>query len=259
MSSFGGQMNDVVVRTPVDVPTRATVAFIASHLPSGGTVVEVGCGDGHVALELLSRGYHMLGVDSDQEAIARAKERGVPALQASWPEFGSDPFDGVAFTRSLHHIGPLQKAIRKAREVLRPSGTLLVEDFAFDEADEATIGWLVEVLHSETAKALIAPVPGEFVADLLGSTDPVALWNHHHDHELHTIAAMTQAIAEDFVIRETQHVPYLYRYLVPVLPETLEAAAFLDEFAREEARLGERGAIVLLGRRIVGAPDGNIA
>lgn len=252
-------MDELVVRTPVDVATRATVAFIASHLPSGGTVLEVGCGEGHVALELLNRGYQVLGVDSDQEAIARAKERGVPALQASWPEFGGGPFDGVAFTRSLHHIGPLRTAIRKARELVRPTGVLLVEDFAFDEADGATIGWLVEVLHSETAKTLIAPVPGEFVADLLGSTDPVALWNHHHDHELHTMAAMTQAIAECFVIRETQHVPYLYRYLVPVLPKTHEAAAFVEAVAREEARLGERGAIVLVGRRIVSAPDGNIA
>ncbi|HEX5865976.1 MAG TPA: class I SAM-dependent methyltransferase [Casimicrobiaceae bacterium] len=252
-------MDELVVRTSVDVPTRATAAFIASHLPSGGTVLEVGCGEGRVALELLNRGYHVLGVDSDEEAIARAKERGVPALQASWPEFGRDPFDGVAFTRSLHHIGPLQKAIRKARELVRPTGVLLVEDFAFDAADKATIGWFLEILGSQTAKILIAPVRHEFVTDLLESKDPVASWNQHHDHELHTMAAMTQAIAECFVIREPQHVPYLYRYLVPVLPETLEAAAFIDEVAREESRLGERGAIVLIGRRIVSAPDGNIA
>jgi SAM-dependent methyltransferase len=252
-------MDEVVVRTPIDVPTRATVSFIASHLPSEGAVLEVGCGEGRVALELLNRGYQVIGLDSDQDAIARAHERGVPAVQASWPEFGSAPLDGVVFTRSLHHIGPLRRAIRKAREVLRPRGTLLVEDFAFDEADKATINWFLEVLGSQTAKTLIAPVPGELVTDLLGSKDPFAVWHQSHDHELHTTAAMTQAIAEYFIIRETQQVPYLYRYLVAVLPETLQAAAFVEEVVREEARLGERVAIVLVGRRIVGSPrEGDI-
>ena len=244
----------VVVRTPIDVPTLATVAFIASHLPPGGAVLEVGCGEGRVALELLNRGYQVIGVDSDQEVIARARERGVPAIQASWPEFGSAPLDGVVFTRSLHHIAPLRRAIRNAREVLRPRGLLLVEDFAFDEADEATISWFLEVLGSQTAAAIIAPVPGEFVTALLGSKDPFAVWHQSHDHQLHTTAAMTQAIAEHFIIQETQQVPYLYRYLVPVLPETAQATAFVEEVVREEARLGERGAIVLVGRRIVGEP-----
>ena len=237
---------------PIDVPTRATVAFVASYLPSGGAVLEVGCGDGRVALELLNRGYRVVGVDSDQELIARAQERGVPAVLASWPEFECAPVDAVAFTRSLHHISPLQKAVGKARDVLRPAGMLLVEDFAFDEADKPTIDWFLEVLRSQRGQALIAPVPGEFVADLLGSRDPAAVWRQSHDHELHTTAAMTHAIAECFVIRETQPVPYLYRYLVPVLSEIPEAAVFVDEVFREEARLGARGEIVLIGRRIVG-------
>jgi SAM-dependent methyltransferase len=249
-------MGEVAVRTPIDVPTRATVAFIASHVPSGGAVLEVGCGEGHVALELLNRGYQLIGVDSDQEVIARAQERGVSAVQASWPEFKSAPLDGVVFTRSLHHIAPLRGAIRHAREVLRPRGTLLVEDFAFDAADKATISWFLEVLGSQTAEAIIARVPGELVTDLLGSKDPFAVWHQSHDHQLHTTAAMTQAIAEYFIIQETEQVPYLYRYLVPVLPETPQATAFVEEVVREEAHLGERGAIVLVGRRIVGVARG---
>jgi ubiquinone/menaquinone biosynthesis C-methylase UbiE len=249
-------MGEVAVRTPIDVPTRATVAFIASHVPSGGAVLEVGCGEGHVALELLNRGYQLIGVDSDQEVIARAQERGVSAVQASWPEFKSAPLDAVVFTRSLHHIAQLRRAIRTARDVLRPTGILLVEDFAFDAADKATISWFLEVLGSQTAEAIIARVPGEFVTDLLGSKDPFAVWHQSHDHQLHTTAAMTQAIAEYFIIQETEQVPYLYRYVVPVLPETPQATAFVEEVVREEARLGERGAIVLVGRRIVGVARG---
>jgi hypothetical protein len=36
--------------------------------------------------------------------------------------------------------------------------------------------------------------------------------------------------------------------------QTLQATAFVEEVVREEARLGECGAIVLVGRRIVGEP-----
>jgi len=116
--------DEVVVKKPIDVPTRATVAFIASYSPLAAPVLEVGCGEGHVALELLSRGYQVIGVDSDQALIARAQERGVRSLRASWPEFGRAPVDAILFTRTLHHITPLQKAVCKAREVLWSKGML---------------------------------------------------------------------------------------------------------------------------------------
>lgn len=241
------------VTKPVDVPTRATVAFIASYLPSGTAILEVGCGEGHVARELLNRGYQVTGIDSDREVIARAQARGVSTFLAPWPEFECSPVDAVAFTRSLHHIGELTKAILKTREVLRPTGIILVEDFGFDEADEVTINWFLEVLGSQTARTLITPVQGEFVTDLLGAGDPVIKWHQSHDHDLHTAAAMNKAVGEYFTIRRTQSVPYLYRYLVAVLPETTEAAIFVEEIFREEARLGKSGAIVQVGRRIVGS------
>lgn len=230
------------------------MGFIAAHLPSRAALIEVGCGAGHVAVELQNRGYQILGVDSDEEAITQARGRGVPVVQASWTAFASAPVDAVVFTRSLHHIHPLQEAVGKAGELLKPTGTLLVEDFAFDGVDTVTIGWFLKVLGSRTARRLIAPVPDEFVTKLLAAGNPVTEWDQSHDHELHTIAAMTQAIAERFSIKEAQSVPYLYRYLVPVLPETPEAAVFVEKIFREETRLGERGELTLIGRRIVASP-----
>ncbi len=242
----------MTVEKPIDVPTRETVAFLASHLHLGAEVLEVGCGKGHVASELSSRGYRMIGVDSNPEVIAQAQKRGARAVVASWPEFDSPPVDAIAFTRSLHHISPLREAVRKARQLVRPAGSLLVEDFAFDEMNAATIQWFLDVLRSQSGAALIKAVAGEFVSNLLGSTDPEAVWRHSRVHELHSMAAMRQAIEEYFGVRETQSVPYLYRHLVPVLAETPDAAAFVEAVFQEEARLGQRGEIVLIGRRIVG-------
>jgi SAM-dependent methyltransferase len=247
-------MEGDVTRKPIHVETRATVAFIAGNVPPQATILEVGCGAGHVAVELLSRGFQVIGVDAEEEMVARARERGAPVVHASWPAFTSAPVDAVVFTRSLHHIHPLQGAIRKSREVLRPAGALLLEDFAFDGADRLTITWFLRILDSKPGRELIAPIPGEFVTKLLDSKDPVAEWHQSHDPGLHTAAAMTRAIAECFSIRYTQSVPYLYRYLVPVLPETAEAAVFVDEVFQNEARLGELGELTLIGRRIVGSP-----
>lgn len=163
--------------------------------------------------------------------------------------------DAVVFTRSLHHITALDRAVGKSRELLRPTGVLLVEDFANDEVDEPTMRWFKEVLGTRTGRDLIDPAPSCLAADLLDASDPMSIWRqHHHRHEVHAGSAMARAIAEEFVVRETRSVPYLYRYLVPMLPATPEAALFVEEVLREEARLAADGTVKLIGRRVVGSP-----
>jgi SAM-dependent methyltransferase len=248
-------MLDLTVNQPIDVPTRETLKFLMSNVPIGTAILEVGCGEGHVACELLKRGYHVTGLDSDPIVIARAQARGVHALVTSWPEFDTNTsFDAVAFTRSLHHINPLQGAIARARELLNRRGLLLVEDFALDKVNAATLEWFVKILRSKGGKALINPIGEHLVTALLSATDIIQAWHDHRAHDVHSVASMIEAIGDRFVIRETQSVPYFYRYLIPALPETAEAASFVDKVFQRECILGERGEIVLLGRRIVASP-----
>src|SRR5438094_6001206 len=245
-------MLDLIAAQPSDVPTRETLKFLESHIPVGARILEVGCGEGQVARELLKHGYHVSGVDSDPEVIARAQARGVPAVVASWPKFASSfPFDAIAFTRSLHHINPLGEAIVRARQLLNTGGLLLIEDFALEEVDEATVHWFVKALRSEQGKASINPIADQLATKLLSASDVMQTWRRNRAHDLHSFAAMNEAIAARFVVRETQSVPYFYRYLVPVLSTTSQAASFVDEVFHHESVLGVRGAIVLLGRRIV--------
>jgi 2-polyprenyl-3-methyl-5-hydroxy-6-metoxy-1,4-benzoquinol methylase len=248
-------MFDLVANKPIDVPTRETVMFLASHIPAGAEILEIGCGEGLVACQLFKRGYRVTGLDSDPALIGKAQNRGVPAVVGSWPEFDrSASFDAIAFTRSLHHINPLLQAVGRARELLSPMGSLLIEDFAYEEADEATIGWFVKLLHSKQGVALINPAASQLVTELLSSTDSMDAWQHNHGHDMHSIRTMNEAIDKYFVVREARSVPYLYRYLVPVLAETSEAAAFVSEAFQEEMLLGERNEAILLGRRIVASP-----
>lgn len=236
---------------PIDVATAETVAFLTQHLPRTAQLIEVGCGKGHVAQALQERGYRVVGLDADGETVATAKERGAPVIQATWPDFESAPVDAIAFTRSLHHIGDLQQAVKKARDTLKPQGKLLVEDFAFDIADEVTIAWFIDVVRNQ---ALVNASANDFVSELIGSDDPAATWRQHHSDEVHSAEAMKCCIAEHFNIEETSSVPYLYRYLIPTLPATSDAVAFLQQLLRDEAQQGRTGQIALIGWRIIGTP-----
>ena len=163
-------------------------------------------------------------------------------------------FDAIAFTRSLHHINPLGEAIARARELLNRKGLLLIEDFALDEVDETTVDWFVKVLRSKQAKALINPIADQLATELLSASDVMQTWRHSRAHDVHSFPAMKEAIAAHFVVRKIQSVPYFYRYLIPVLTDTLEAASFVRKVFQQEIILGNRGEIVLLGRRIVASP-----
>jgi len=170
----------------------------------------------------------------------------------SWPEYHSNAsFDAIAFTRSLHHIDPLGEAVARARDLLHPNGLILLEDFAREEVDEATVTWFATLLRSERARALIGPVAGQLVTELLSAPDVMRAWHESHLHKIHSIAVITKAIAKQFRVRDTRSVPYFYRYLVPVFPDTPEATSFVNEVFEQEIDLGARGEIVLLGRRII--------
>jgi SAM-dependent methyltransferase len=234
---------------PVDIATRETVAFLSAHLRAGAQVVEVGCGEGHVAKEFAKLGYRVIALDSDAETVAKARARRVDALQATWPDFTHSPVDAVCFTRSLHHVGPLDAAIARAHQLVAPGGVLLVEDFDFEAPDGRTLEWFAGVVHA-AGESIDSSAAG-FVSELLAAGDPVATWRGRHGHDIHGAKAMEDAIAARFDIRETARVPYLYRYLIPSLPANARAAEVVDGVLSEEAALAKQGDIVLVGRRIV--------
>src|SRR5262249_7764976 len=153
-------------------------------------ILEVGCGEGAVAARLKLNGHEVIAIDSDSKAIARARERGLDAIVASWPDFDAPPFDVVLFTRSLHHIKPLREAVTRARQVLKSGGRVLVEDFAFEEMDTHCHDWLYSHLARLDAAGLLKR-PGDGLAEKLlehhGSHDASY---YERDHDLHTAPAM---------------------------------------------------------------------
>lgn len=123
------------------LPVEETLAFVRSTMGPARRVLEVGTGGGALARRLMDEGIEVVGLDAREEAVREARTRGVDARHAEWPAFEEDGYEAILFTRSLHHIRPLEAALDRAEEVLAPGGRIVVEDFAFAKDATSAASW----------------------------------------------------------------------------------------------------------------------
>ena len=95
-----------------------------------GATLDLGCGPGRLAAELAARGHEVLGVDLAPAAVARARHRGIRALQRD--VFGALPHEGRWDTALLADgnigIGGDPVALlRRARRLVHAGGRVVVD------------------------------------------------------------------------------------------------------------------------------------
>lgn len=100
---------------------------------AGLKILDVGCGAGHYAAELLAGGAEVVGIDGSATLLSHARERlgdraELRMHDAEKPlDFIDDAsFDGVVCALMLHHITDRPRLLGELRRVLRPGGWLLV-------------------------------------------------------------------------------------------------------------------------------------
>jgi SAM-dependent methyltransferase len=243
-----------------DVATASTLEFVRAHLPPAddrGRVLEVGCGSGALAARLQAAGYRVLAIDSSPHAVQAASAAGVPTRLAAWPEFQPDPlddapFDALLFTRSLHHIQPLDSALDRARELLVAGGRIIVEDFAFSEVDPRTAAWFFSILTLLDDTRVLTRVPEAFATRLLTDGGSYELWHAEGCHAITPASAIRAALSERFDLVLDASAPYLYRYVIPLLPADARGATLARRLHDIEWELAQAGLIQLIGRRFVG-------
>ena len=114
------------------VPERfaARRSFLLGHVRGGERVLDLGCGDGAFAAELVTAGCSVTAVDVAEEAVRRARVR-VPAADVRRVEegvalpFAEDAFDVVWAGEVLEHVADVVGLLAEVRRVLRWDGTLL--------------------------------------------------------------------------------------------------------------------------------------
>jgi SAM-dependent methyltransferase len=119
-----------------------TVDFDRLGLRRGDRVLDMGCGAGRHAFEMLRRGGHVMAFDQDADELAGVLEISgamrdageVPAGtevdikqgDALEMPFADEEFDRVVAAEVLEHIPEDRRAIAELVRVLRPGGTLAV-------------------------------------------------------------------------------------------------------------------------------------
>ncbi len=114
-----------------DAAYHAWVTRIAAE--HAGDVLDVGCGDGLLVARLAEVSRSVVGIDRDPVAVGQARKRlaMVPGTDAEVSEFGSEwgltpeSYDVITMVSVLHEL-PLDRALERAVELLKPAGTLLV-------------------------------------------------------------------------------------------------------------------------------------
>ena len=102
-------------------------------------VLDVGCGPGRVVAALDSIGVASLGIDIAETAVTLSRSRGRPAVRCD--AFGPVPDEGtwasvVLLDGNIGIGGNPVTLLERTRQLLRPSGLVLVETAADPEADD---------------------------------------------------------------------------------------------------------------------------
>ncbi len=111
------------------------------RLIHGRRIVDLGCGNGRLAILLADSGNAVTGIDSSEEQIRLARgnvargekksEKGNPVfLHAPMEDTGlpSEAFDLVIVSQSWHHAAKPQEALTESYRLLVPGGRILILD-----------------------------------------------------------------------------------------------------------------------------------
>jgi ubiquinone/menaquinone biosynthesis C-methylase UbiE len=178
-------------------------------------VLEIGCGEGELALALAEAGHDVVAIDPGAPAGAIFRRVTLEEFEAS------APFDAVAASLSLHHVADLEAAVDKVAGLLASEGRFVVNEFAWERLDGRAASWAAERLGDAEASAVQAQ------------------WEREH-RGLHTGGAVLAALERRFESLHLEWVPYIARMLR------------LPEAEADEARAIAAGTLAPVGFRWIG-------
>lgn len=233
-----------------ELATRESISFIEPGLgatPEPFRLLEVGCGKGHLAAALARRGLSVLGIDLWEEAVAATRALGVDCIHGDFLMHEDEPFDCVFFGRSLHHVERLDLALDRVCALLKRDGMLLVEEFAYEQADQPSLSWLAEKRAQAQAAGLLENLERHAEA----TSGSLERWRvSYQKHRIAESQTMLHAVRQVFSDVKVETAPYLYRYILDIVRADALGFSFLEAALAEEKSLIAAGRIKAIGWRL---------
>ena len=105
--------------------------LVQQNVPSSGRILDIGCGGGGLLSYLRDRGFiNLFGIDLSPEAISFCTSRGLASVAIDDAQhvntMPNESFDIIIASDVLEHLEHASAAMRRWRELLKPSGKLIV-------------------------------------------------------------------------------------------------------------------------------------
>ncbi len=105
---------------------------LAESIPANGCVLDVGCGNGIISLNLGKEGYAVHGIDMSDKSIENAKQKNPFAnvsfsvMDAETMRASGQRYDAIVCSEVLEHLNQPGNLLRELFHILQDNGILLV-------------------------------------------------------------------------------------------------------------------------------------
>ena len=109
---------------------RARMDFSVMYLSlvANGRLLEVGCGNGRMLRDMQSFGWQVYGVDFDEAAVAKAREKGLQVAHGDLhsQRYPDDHFDAIVMSHVIEHVHEPSAILQECHRILKPGGRLVM-------------------------------------------------------------------------------------------------------------------------------------
>ena len=150
--------------------------------------MEVGAGDGDLALALASAGYEVTAIDPAATPDSHVEQCSLLEVQGS--------FDAAVSVVALHHVEPLEPSCAHLATLIPGGGTLVIDELDIDRYDERATGWWLG------QRRALGHVEEKSPAQILDTLR----------HHIHPLARINAALAPYFGFGAPVRGPFLHRW-----------------------------------------------